>query len=128
MVFKCVEVGIDNVDMVIFFMSMIYGYLFMEVVVVILQGSVWDIGLDIYLLEEIVVYFCEVRKKYVKFEGVLCGVDLCIFVVQVLGGMFINMEGQFKEQGVGDKLDVVLEEIFQVCKDLGFILLVILML
>ena len=121
---KCAEAGIDNVDTAISSMSMTYGHSPTEAVVAILQGSARDTGLDIYLLEEIAAYFREVRKKYAKFEGALRGVDSRILVAQVPGGMLTNMEGQLKEQGAGDKLDAVLEEIPQVRKDLGFIPLV----
>ncbi|MGS0730299.1 oxaloacetate decarboxylase, partial [Shewanella sp. 0m-11] len=40
------------------------------------------------------------------------------------GGMLTNMESQLKEQGAGDKLDLVLEEIPRVREDLGFLPLV----
>lgn len=122
---KVIEVGVDGVDMVIFFMSVIYGYLVIEVLVVMFVGMEYDIGLDILKLENIVVYFCEVCKKYYVFEGQLKGYDSCILVVQVLGGMFINLESQLKQQNVVDKFDQVLVEIFCVCEDFGFILLVI---
>lgn len=56
----------------------------------------YDIGLDIVKFEQIVVYFCDVCKKYYVFEGMMKGSDVCILVVQVLGGMLINMESQFK--------------------------------
>lgn len=122
---KVIDVGIDIFDIVILLMSMIYGYFVIEMMVFILEGIECDIGLLLLDLSEIVVYFCEVCKKYVKFEGSLKGVDVCILFVQVLGGMLINMENQFKEQGVEEKFDDVLLEILCVCEDLGFILLVI---
>jgi oxaloacetate decarboxylase alpha subunit len=81
-------------------------------------------GLDLPLLEEIAAYFREVRKKYAKFEGSLKGVDSRILIAQVPGGMLTNMEGQLREQGAGDKLDEVLNEIPKVRKDLGYIPLV----
>ena len=81
-------------------------------------------NLDIHLLEEIAAYFREVRKKYVKFEGSLRGVDSRILVAQVPGGMLTNMEGQLKEQNAEDKFDAVLAEIPKVREELGFIPLV----
>ncbi len=121
---KCAEAGIDNVDTAISSMSMTYGHSPTEAVVAILEGTDRDTGLDIHLLEEIAAYFREVRKKYVKFEGALRGVDSRILVAQVPGGMLTNMESQLREQGAGDKLDAVLEEIPKVRQDLGFIPLV----
>ncbi|MGL6162165.1 sodium-extruding oxaloacetate decarboxylase subunit alpha [Microbulbifer sp.] len=121
---KCVEAGIDNVDTAISSMSMTYGHSPTEALVAILQGTDRDTGLDIELLEEIAAYFREVRKKYAKFEGSLRGVDSRILVAQVPGGMLTNMENQLREQGAGDKLDQVLEEIPRVREDLGFLPLV----
>jgi oxaloacetate decarboxylase alpha subunit len=76
------------------------------------------------LLEEIAAYFREVRKKYVRFEGALKGIDSRILRAQVPGGMLTNMENQLKEQGASDKMDAVLEEIPRVREDLGFLPLV----
>ncbi len=123
-ILKAVEAGIDNVDTSISSMSMTYGHSATESVVSILEGTGRDTGLDIKLLEEISGYFREVRKKYAKFEGALRGVDSRILVAQVPGGMLTNMESQLREQGAGDKLDDVLEEIPRVRKDLGYIPLV----
>lgn len=121
---KCIEAGIDNVDTAISSMSMTYGHSPTEALVAILEGTERDTGLDINLLEEIAAYFREVRKKYAKFEGSLKGVDSRILVAQVPGGMLTNMESQLREQGAGDRLDEVLEEIPRVRQDLGFIPLV----
>jgi len=121
---KAAEAGIDNVDTAISSMSMTYGHSPTESVVAILQGTERDTGLDLELLEEIAAYFREVRKKYAAFEGSLKGIDSRILVAQVPGGMLTNMEGQLKEQGAGDKLDDVLQEIPRVRKDLGYIPLV----
>ncbi|MBU6949889.1 sodium-extruding oxaloacetate decarboxylase subunit alpha [Hahella sp. HN01] len=121
---KAAEAGIDNVDTAISSMSMTYGHSPTEALVAILEETDRDTGLNINLLEEIAGYFREVRKKYVKFEGSLRGVDSRILVAQVPGGMLTNMENQLREQGAIDKLDAVLEEIPRVRKDLGFIPLV----
>ncbi|WP_444916602.1 sodium-extruding oxaloacetate decarboxylase subunit alpha [Microbulbifer sp. JMSA003] len=121
---KCIEAGIDNVDTAISSMSMTYGHSPTEALVAILEGTERDTGLDINLLEEIAAYFRNVRKKYAKFEGSLKGVDSRILVAQVPGGMLTNMENQLREQGAGDRLDDVLEEIPRVREDLGCIPLV----
>lgn len=121
---KAVEAGIDNIDSAISSMSMTYGHSPTEAVVAIFEGTDRDTGLNIHLLEEIAAYFREVRKKYVKFEGSLRGVDSRILIAQVPGGMLTNMEGQLREQNAEDKFDAVLAEIPHVREDLGFIPLV----
>jgi oxaloacetate decarboxylase (Na+ extruding) subunit alpha len=123
-ILKAVEAGIDMVDTAISSMSMTYGHSPTESVVAILEDTDRSTGLDLHLLEEIAAYFREVRKKYAKFEGALKGVDSRILVAQVPGGMLTNMENQLREQGAGDRLDEVLDEIPRVREELGFIPLV----
>ena len=121
---KAVEAGVDGIDTAISSMSGTYGHPATESIVATLQGTEYDTGLDIPRLEKIAAYFRNVRKKYAKFEGQLRGVDSRILVAQVPGGMLTNLENQLKQQNASDKLDLVLEEIPRVRKDLGYIPLV----
>ncbi len=121
---KAVEAGVDGIDTAISSMSGTYGHPATESLVATLQGTEYDTGLDIPCLEKIAAYFRNVRKKYAKFEGQLRGVDSRILVAQVPGGMLTNLENQLKQQNASDKLDLVLEEIPRVRKDLGYIPLV----
>jgi oxaloacetate decarboxylase alpha subunit len=121
---KAAEAGIDMIDTAVSSMSQTYGHSPTETLVAIMEGTDRDTGLDINLIEEVAAYFREVRKKYVKFEGALRGVDSRILIAQVPGGMLTNLESQLREQGATDKLDDVLEEIPRVREDLGMIPLV----
>ena len=121
---KAVEAGVDGIDTAISSMSGTYGHPATESMVATLQGTEYDTGLDIPRLEKIAAYFRNVRKKYAKFEGQLRGIDSRILVAQVPGGMLTNLENQLKQQNASDKLDLVLEEIPRVRKDLGYIPLV----
>lgn len=121
---KAVEAGVDGIDTAVSSMSGTYGHPATESLVATLQGTKYDTGLDIPRLEKIAAYFRNVRKKYAKFEGQLRGVDSRILVAQVPGGMLTNLENQLKQQNASDKLDLVLEEIPLVRKDLGYIPLV----
>jgi oxaloacetate decarboxylase alpha subunit len=121
---KAAEAGVDMVDTSISSMSQTYGHSPTESLTAIFEGTDRDTGMKLTDLEEIAAYFREVRKKYAKFEGALKGIDSRILVAQVPGGMLTNMEGQLKEQGAGDRIDEVLEEIPRVREDLGFIPLV----
>ncbi|BCX89408.1 oxaloacetate decarboxylase (Na+ extruding) subunit alpha [Methylomarinovum tepidoasis] len=122
--YAAAEAGIDNVDTAVSSMSMTYSHSPTETLIAMFQGHARDTGLDLEQVEEIGLYFREVRKKYARFEGNLKGVDSRILVAQVPGGMLTNMENQLKEQNAADKLDEVLEEIPRVRKDLGYIPLV----
>ena len=121
---KAIDAGIDMLDTSISSMSLTYGHSPTETFVSILQDSERATGLDMELLEEISLYFHEVRKKYASFEGSLKGVDPRIITAQVPGGMLTNLESQLREQNAIDQLDAVLQEIPTVRKDLGYVPLV----
>ncbi len=121
---KAIEAGIDMLDTSISSMSQTYGHSATETFVAIMEDTDRATGLDMDLLEEISLYFRDVRKKYAKFEGSLKGVDPRILTAQVPGGMLTNLESQLREQNASDKLDDVLKEIPSVRKDLGYVPLV----
>ena len=121
---KASEAGVDIIDTAISSMSQTYGHSPTESLSAIFEDTERNPGLDLLELEDISLYFRKVRKKYAKFEGALKGIDSRILVAQVPGGMLTNMESQLKEQGAGDKIDEVLQEIPRVREDLGFIPLV----
>mgnify|MGYP000979398627 CR=1 FL=1 len=121
---KAIEAGADIIDTASTPFAMGTSQPSTDVMVAALQGTEYDTGLDIPRLEKIAAYFRNVRKKYAKFEGQLRGVDSRILVAQVPGGMLTNLENQLKQQNASDKLDLVLEEIPRVRKDLGYIPLV----
>jgi len=121
---KAIEAGIDMLDTSISSMSLTYGHSPTETFVSIMQDTDRATGLDMDLLEQISLYFRDVRKKYAKFEGSLKGVDPRILTAQVPGGMLTNLESQLREQNASDKLDDVLKEIPVVRKDLGYVPLV----
>ncbi|MCW3172618.1 sodium-extruding oxaloacetate decarboxylase subunit alpha [Shewanella subflava] len=121
---KAIEAGVDVLDTAISSMSQTYGHSATETLVAMVEDTERATNYDMVLLEEIAAYFREVRKKYVRFEGALKGIDSRILRAQVPGGMLTNMENQLKEQGAADKMDAVLEEIPRVRADLGFLPLV----
>ncbi len=121
---KAIDAGIDILDTAISTMSMTYGHSPTETVVAMVDDSERSTGLQLALLEEIAIYFRDVRKKYAQFEGGMRGVDSRILRAQVPGGMLTNMEAQLKEQGATSRLDEVLAEIPRVRADLGYLPLV----
>ena len=121
---KAIDAGIDMIDTSISSMSLTYGHSPTETFVAIMEESERATGMDLDLLEEISLYFRDVRKKYAKFEGALKGVDPRILTAQVPGGMLTNLENQLRDQNATDRLDEVLKEIPSVRKDLGYVPLV----
>jgi oxaloacetate decarboxylase alpha subunit len=121
---KAIDAGVDMIDTSISSMSLTYCHSPTETFVAIMEESERATGLDLELLEDISLYFREVRKKYAKFEGALKGVDPRILTAQVPGGMLSNLENQLRDQNASDRLDEVLKEIPSVRKDLGYVPLV----
>ena len=121
---KAIDAGVDMIDTSISSMSLTYGHSPTETFVAIMEESDRATGLDLALLEDISLYFREVRKKYARFEGSLKGVDPRILTAQVPGGMLTNLENQLRDQNASDRLDAVLKEIPSVRKDLGYVPLV----
>ena len=91
-----------------------------ESMVAALQGTEYDTGLDLQLLQEIGFYFREVRKQYHQFESEFTGLDTRVQVYQVPGGMISNLFNQLREQGELSRMNDVLAEIPRVRKDLGY--------
>ncbi|MBE9515459.1 MAG: sodium-extruding oxaloacetate decarboxylase subunit alpha [Proteobacteria bacterium] len=118
--YKAVENGCQHVDTAISSMSWGTSHSPTESMVLAFQDTPYDTGLDLHLLQEIGMYFHEVRKKYHQYESEFTGVDTRVHVSQIPGGMISNLSNQLKEQGALDKMNDVLNEIPRVREDLGY--------
>lgn len=118
--FKGVEAGASIIDCCLSAFSEGASHPTAESFVAAFQGSEYDTGLDLALLEEAAAYFRGVRKKYWQFESEFTGVDSRVLVNQVPGGMISNLSNQLKGQGALNRMDEVLAEIPRVRKDLGY--------
>jgi oxaloacetate decarboxylase alpha subunit len=117
---KAAEAGADGLDTTISSMSMGTSHSPTETIVEIFRGTAHDTGLDLPALLRVAAYFRDVRRKYKAYESAFLGADTRILASQVPGGMMSNLESQLKEQGAGDRMDAVLEEIAVVQKDFGY--------
>ena len=117
---KAIEAGIDNIDTSISSLSMTYGHTATETMLAIFENQEREINLDLSALEEVSIFFKEIRDKYSKFEGNLKGVDSSMLVKQVPGGMLSNLESQLRANKQEDKIDLVKDEIPRVRKDFGY--------
>jgi pyruvate carboxylase subunit B len=117
---KAVEAGADIIDCCNSAFSEGAAHATTESMVAAFQGSEYDTGLSLPLLQEIAAYFREVRKKYWQFEMDSHLVDTRILVSQVPGGMISNLSNQLKEQGALSRMDDVMLEIPRVREDLGY--------
>jgi pyruvate carboxylase subunit B len=117
---KAVEHGCDRIDTCISSFSGGTSHPPTESMVAAFRNTPFDTGLDLELLQEIGMYFYEVRKKYKKFESEYTGLDTRVQVNQIPGGMISNLANQLREQGALDRMNEVLREIPHVREDLGF--------
>lgn len=120
---KAFEAGIDNIDTSISSFSGTYGHTATESVISMLYNDKNN-PYDMNLINKISDYFAEVRTKYKEHEGSLKGIDTKMLYNQVPGGMLSNFESQLKNMEMIDKLDLLIEEIPKIRKDLGYIPLV----
>ncbi len=120
---KAVEAGVDIIDTALSPLSMGTSQPSTEVMVAALQGTEYDTGLDLNVLNEAAKVFAPLREKYLK-SGLLnpkvMGVDVNGLLYQVPGGMLSNLVSQLKQMGQEDKYQAVLEEVPRVRADAGY--------
>ena len=121
---RAVEAGVDNIDTSISSMSMGYGHSATETMIYLLNEKGVDLDIDLNELVPISNYFKNIREKYQEFEGSMRGVDMQMLINQVPGGMLSNLETQLKGLGKEELMSKVVDEIFEVRKDLGYVPLV----
>jgi pyruvate carboxylase subunit B len=117
---KAIENGCDTVDTAVSSMAGGTSHPPTESLVAAVRGTEYDTGLDLAAIQEIGMYFYEVRKRYHQFESPFTGVDTRVQINQVPGGMISNLANQLKEQNALDRMSEVLDEIPKVRKDLGY--------
>lgn len=124
---KAIEAGVDIIDTAISPMSLGTSQPPTEPIVATLQGTEYETGLDLNVLNEIADYFKPLKEHWIS-SGLLdykvMSVDVNALIYQVPGGMLSNLVSQLKELRAIDKLQEVLEEVPRVRNDFGFIPLV----
>ncbi|NKN34513.1 sodium-extruding oxaloacetate decarboxylase subunit alpha [Marichromatium bheemlicum] len=117
---KAIENGCDTIDTAISAFASGTSHPPTESLVAALRGTEYDTELDLEAVQEVGVYFHQIRKKYHQFESDFTGVDTRVQVNQVPGGMISNLANQLREQNALDRMEAVLAEIPKVRKDLGY--------
>jgi len=117
---KAIEAGADCVDTAISSLSLGPGHNPTESLVEMLDGTGFTTNLSKQRLLNLKHYFNKVRPRYTEFLSNITGVETEIFDSQIPGGMISNMESQLKQQGAGDRMQEVLEEVPRVRKDAGY--------
>ena len=117
---KAIEAGADIVDTSLSALSLGSGHNPTESLVEMLEGTGYRTRLDMDRVNRANEHFIKVRPRYQEFLTAVTGVETGLVQSQIPGGMLSNMESQLKQQGAGDKMKEVLEEVPRVRKDCGY--------
>ncbi|MCI5905360.1 MAG: oxaloacetate decarboxylase subunit alpha [Oscillospiraceae bacterium] len=119
---KGIENGLDMIDTSMSPLALGTSHAPTESMVAALQGTEYDTGLDLVLLNEIRDYFMTLRKKYIDsglLDPKMLATDTNALMYQVPGGMLSNLLSQLKQAGKEDKFVEVLKEVPKVREDSG---------
>lgn len=119
---KGIESGADIIDTAMSPLALGTSHTPTESMVAALQGTQYDTGLDLVLLNEIRDYFMTLREKYIKsglLDPKMLATDANALIYQVPGGMLSNLLSQLKQAGKADKLTEVMKEVPRVRADAG---------
>jgi methylmalonyl-CoA carboxyltransferase 5S subunit len=117
---KAIEAGADIVDTAISSLSLGPGHNPTEALVEMLEGTGYRTQVDMARILKVKEHFDKVRPRYAEYLTNFTGVETDIFNSQIPGGMISNMESQLKQQGAGDRIKEVLQEVPRVRKDAGY--------
>ena len=121
-ILKAIEAGVDIIDTALAPFALRSSHPAIEPVVVTLQGTPRDTGLDLAHMLKLGQYFESIAPKYRDFLSTtrMAVIDTAVLVHQVPGGMISNLVAQLKEANALDRLDEVYEELPRVRKELGY--------
>ena len=123
---KAIEAGVDIVDTCLAPFALRTSMPAVEPLVVTLQGTPWDTGLDLYKLLAMGNHLEEIAPKYAAFlaTNTLSVIDTGVLAHQIPGGMISNLISQLKEMKALDRLQEVYDEIPRTRKESGTVPLV----
>jgi pyruvate carboxylase subunit B len=119
---KAIEAGVDVVDTALAPFALRSSLPPVEPIVVALQGTSRDTGLNLAHLFKLGQYIETVAPKYRDFlDTTRMGViDTSVLMHQIPGGMTTNLVAQLREANALDKIEEVYAELPRVRKELGY--------
>jgi len=119
---KAVEAGVDIIDAALAPFALRTSHPAIEPIVVALQGTSRDTGLDLAHLFKLGQYIESIAPKYRDFLGTtrMAVIDTGVLRHQIPGGMTTNLVSQLRESDALDRIDEVYEELPRVRKELGY--------
>jgi len=116
-----IEAGVDILDTAMSPFALGTSQPPTESVVVSVQGTARDTGINLMDLRVIRNECLKIRNKYEGlFTPVAERVDSDVLIYQLPGGMITNLVSQLQDQDALDKMEAVLDEIPRVRQDLGY--------
>jgi pyruvate carboxylase subunit B len=119
MYLKAIEAGVDIVDTALAPFALRSSQPAVEPLLVALEGTPWDPGLDLSKLGE---YLETIAPKYRDFLDTtkMAVIDTNVLKHQIPGGMISNMVSQLKQMKALGRIEEVYAELPQTRKDLGY--------
>ena len=119
---KAIEAGVDVIDTALAPFALRSSQPAVEPIVVALEGTPWDTGLDIGVLLKLGEHLEAIAPKYRDFLDTtrMAVIDTSVLRHQIPGGMISNMVSQLKQQKAIHRIDEVYAELPQTRKDLGY--------
>ena len=119
---KAIEADVDIIDTALAPFALRSSHPAIEPIVVALQGTPKDTGLDLAHLFKLGQYFESIAPKYRDFLDTtrMAIIDTGVLMHQLPGGMTTNLVAQLREAGAQDRMDEVYEELPRVRQELGY--------
>jgi pyruvate carboxylase subunit B len=119
---KAIEAGVDIVDTALAPFALRTAAPAVEPIVVALEGTEKDTGLNLDHLLKLDEYFESIAPKYRDFTDTtrMAVIDTQVLKHQVPGGMISNLVNQLREQKALHRIDEVYAELPKTREDLGF--------
>ncbi len=119
---KAIEAGVDIIDTALAPFALRSAQPAIEPIVVALQGTARDTGLNLAHLFKLGQYFESIAPKYRDFLDTtkMAVIDTGVLMHQIPGGMITNLVAQLREAGALDRIDEVYAELPRVRKELGY--------
>ncbi|MCX5885474.1 MAG: pyruvate/oxaloacetate carboxyltransferase [Proteobacteria bacterium] len=119
---KAIEAGVDIIDTALAPFALRSSQPALEPIVVALQDTERDTGLDLSLLFKAGEYVESIAPKYRDFLDTtkMSIIDTAVLMHQIPGGMLTNLVSQLKEAGALDRIKEVYEELPRTRKDMGY--------
>jgi pyruvate carboxylase subunit B len=119
---KAIEAGVDIVDTALAPFALRTSLPPVEPIVVALQGTPRDTGLNLPHLFTLGQHIESIAPKYREFLDTtrMSVIDTAVLMHQIPGGMTTNLVAQLREAGALDKIEEVYAELPRVRKELGY--------